>query len=47
MPYKVLGPDLYHKKDGKWKIKQHCKSHENALSAMKLLNAKEHGWKPE
>ncbi len=37
MPYKVIGSDLYHKKDGKWSIRQHCKSHANAVSIMGYL----------
>jgi len=43
MPYKVRGSDLLHKKGGKWSVKQHCKSHENAVKAMQLLQMKEHG----
>lgn len=43
MPYKVVGSNLMHKKNGKWSVKQHCKSHENAVKAMQLLQAKEHG----
>jgi len=43
MPYKVAGSNLWHKKGGKWTIKQHCSSHENAVKAMQLLQMKEHG----
>ena len=42
MPYRVVGRNLEHEKDGKWSVKQRCKSHENALAAMRLLQAKEH-----
>jgi len=37
MPYRVMGKNLEHKKRGKWVIKQHCKNHENALKAKRLL----------
>ena len=45
MPYRVEGKNLYHKVQGHWQLKQHCRSNENALKAKRLLNAKEHGWK--
>ena len=47
MPYKVVGSDVYHKKDGKWSVKQHCKTPASAHSAMRLLNGVEHGMKPK
>jgi hypothetical protein len=43
MPYKVVGQNLMHEKDGKWSVKQHCTSHENAVKAMQLLQGLEHG----
>uniref|UniRef100_A0A6M3KNZ5 Uncharacterized protein n=1 Tax=viral metagenome TaxID=1070528 RepID=A0A6M3KNZ5_9ZZZZ len=43
MPYKCQGSDLYHKKDGKWSIKQHCSSHEKCVKAMGLLYGLESG----
>jgi hypothetical protein len=43
MPYKCIGLDLYHKKGGKWSIKQHCKSPENCQAAKGLLYALEEG----
>jgi len=46
MPYKIVGQNVYHRKGGKWKIKQRCKSPEAAKRALRLLNAVEHGYKP-
>ena len=47
MPYKVIGNKVYHKKGGKWSVKQTCKSHSNAMAAMRLLRGVEGGeWKP-
>jgi len=43
MPYMVKGSAVYHKKGSKWTKKQQCKSHENAVKAMQLLQMKEHG----
>jgi Zn/Cd-binding protein ZinT len=43
MPYKVQGKNLMHFKQGRWTVKQVCKSHDNAIGAMKLLQMKEHG----
>jgi hypothetical protein len=45
MPYKVKGKLVYHKKHGKWSIKQHTCSNANAKKAVRLLRAIEHGWK--
>lgn len=42
MPYKVKGKAVYHKVGDQWKKKQQCTSHENALEAMRLLQAIEH-----
>lgn len=42
MPYKIQGNKVMHQKGGKWIMKQQTKSHENALKAMKLLQAIEH-----
>ena len=46
MPYKVIGNKVYHKKSGKWKIKQRAKSPAAAQRAVNLLRGVEHGWKP-
>ena len=47
MPYKVENSNVLHEKDGKWVVKQHCKSHKAALRAMRLLYGIESGkWKP-
>ena len=43
MPYKIVGNKIYHKKGGKWKVKQTCKSHANAVKALRLLQGLEHG----
>lgn len=47
MPYKVEGKNLLHYKNKKWKIKQRCDSHANAVAAMRLLQMKEHGVTPK
>jgi len=46
MPYKRVGNKVMHKKGGKWSVKQTTSSEENAKSAIRLLNAVEHGLKP-
>lgn len=46
MPYKRVGKTIYHKKGGKWSVKQTASSVENAKSAMRLLQGVEHGWTP-
>lgn len=46
MPYKRVGKTIYHKKGGKWVVKQRAKTVENAKKALRLLNAVEHGFKP-
>ena len=43
MPYKIKGSVIYHKKGGKWSIKQRCKSHANAVKALGLLQGLEKG----
>jgi len=43
MPYKCVGSTLYHKKSGKWSVKQQCKSAENCKKAMGLLYGVESG----
>jgi hypothetical protein len=45
MPYKLDGNNIMHQVNGKWKVKQKCASHESAVSAMRLLQGIEHGWK--
>lgn len=47
MPYKVSGNRVLHQKGGKWSVKQTCKSHNNAVAALKLLNMKEAGVAPK
>ena len=46
MPYKRDGNIVYHKKNGRWLIKEKCKSVENAKRAIRFLNGIEHGMKP-
>jgi hypothetical protein len=46
MPYKREGRTIYHKKGGKWKVKQVCKSIAAAKRALRLLHGVEHGWGP-
>lgn len=46
MPYKIEGNSVLHQVGGKWKVKQTCSSHANAMAAMRLLQGVEHGWKP-
>jgi len=46
MPYKIIGNKVMHKKGGKWTVKQTCKSHANAVKAVRLLQGIEHGMKP-
>ena len=43
MPYERKGKIFYHKKGGKWSIKQRCKSVANAKKALKLLEGLESG----
>jgi len=43
MPYKIKGSKILHKKGGKWSVKQTCKSHENAVRALGLLQGLESG----
>jgi len=46
MPYKRIGRKVMHKKGGKWKVKQTCKSEAAAKSAIRLLYGVEHGMVP-
>lgn len=48
MPYKRVGKKVYHKKGGRWKVKQTCRNPTNAKRAISLLRALEHNpnWKP-
>lgn len=46
MPYKRDDNVVYHKKNGKWTIKQVANSSANARAALRLLRAVDHGWKP-
>jgi len=46
VPYLRKGKVIYHKVDGKWEVKQRCRSVEAAKGAMNLLRGVAHGWKP-
>lgn len=46
MPYKRVGKTIYHKKGGKWSVKQVAGSVDKAKAALRLLLGVEHGWKP-
>lgn len=46
MPYRRRGRKIYHKKRGRWKIKQTASSISKAKSTINLLRGVEHGWKP-
>ncbi len=46
MPYKREGNVIYHKKSGKWSVKQRCGSAQNAKAALRLLYGIESGMKP-
>lgn len=46
MPYRRKGRKVYHKKGGKWKVKQTCRSVSAAKRAINLLRGVAHGWKP-
>jgi len=37
MPYKRVGNKIYHKKGGKWSVKQVCRSVAAAIKALRLL----------
>jgi hypothetical protein len=41
MPYKRKGKIIWHKKNGKWSIKQRCTSIDNAKAALRLLESME------
>ena len=43
MPYKVSGKKVMVKKNDKWKTKQTCTSHANAVKAVGLLHMKGYG----
>ena len=50
MPYRINPHDnkvIDHFKGGHWSIKQRCSSPDNAQSALRLLNMKEHGVVPK
>lgn len=47
MPYKIIGKKVYHKKGGKWKVKQTASSTAKARATVRLLRGIEHGyWRP-
>jgi len=37
MPYKRIGNTIYHKKAGKWTVKQRCGNADKAKAALRLL----------
>jgi len=43
MPYKVVDNIVYHFVNGKWEVKQVCRSHNNAVEAVQLLHMKGYG----
>ena len=43
MPYKRIGSNVYTKATGRWRIKQHCRSVDNAKKAIRLLRGLEKG----
>ena len=45
MPYKAEGSVVYHKKNGRWSVKQRCGSHKAAVKAVGLLHMKGYGSK--
>lgn len=45
MPYKVIGTKVYHKKAGKWSLKQTARSKDKAFATIRLLQGLEHGMK--
>jgi hypothetical protein len=47
MPYKREGKNVLHFKNGKWSVKQTCKTPAAANRAIRLMNAIEHGYKPK
>lgn len=47
VPYKVKGKVVWHKKGGKWSVKQRCRSHRAAVGAVKLLHSKGYGTESE
>lgn len=40
MPYMRKGKVVYHKVNGRWRVKQRCSSAENAKKAIRLLHMK-------
>ena len=46
MPYKTIGRKVYHKKGGRWKVKQVASSPAKAKATVRLLRGIEGGWKP-
>lgn len=46
MPYKRIGRKVYHKKNGRWSLKQTARTIKNAQATIRLLRGIEHGMKP-
>lgn len=45
MPYKLKGKEVWHKKNGKWSLKQTATSVKKAEATIRLLQGIEHGMK--
>ena len=46
MPYKRVGKTIYVKRGGKWHVKSHADSVDNARKQLNLLRAVKNGWTP-
>jgi len=46
MPYKIVGTDVYHMKDGKWVLMAHHATKEKAKAQLRLLYGVESGMTP-
>ena len=47
MPYKRIGRQVYHQKNGVWKLKQTATSIPKAKATVRLLEGFERGWRPK
>lgn len=46
-PYEIRNEtEIWHKKDGRWSLKQKAKTAANAKATLRLLNGLEHGMEP-
>lgn len=46
MPYKTIGRKVYHKRKGRWAVKQVASTPAKAKATVRLLYGIEGGWKP-